>query len=129
MDQFEIDGDKGQVIYATLTLRVYNPNFDRWEVVTLDRRDGLQNFGTARREGSDMVIEQKAQAATPKPILLRVRYYNIGSNSFSWKADRSDDNGKTWQKDFQTLEAKRIGPPRTIQSLITEHKAGTSVSP
>jgi len=129
LDEFQVVNDKGQTFYSSLTLRVYNPYLERWELVTLDKKNGLQNFGTARREGSDMVIEQKMGTVTPKPSLMHIRYYHIQADHFSWSADRSEDDGKTWQKDFQTIEAKRIAPPHTVEPLITGHKTATSVSP
>jgi hypothetical protein len=127
LDEFRVVGDKGQTFYSSLTVRVYNPYLERWELVTLDKRDGLQNFGTARREGPEMVIEQKFGAVTPQPSLWHIRYHNIQADYFSWSADRSEDDGKTWQKDFQTIEAKRIGPPRTMEPLTTGHKTTASV--
>jgi hypothetical protein len=48
---------------------------------------------------------------------MRIRYYNIQPNSFSWAGDQSADNGKTWVKDQLRIEAKRIGPPRTLPQL------------
>lgn len=33
---------------------------------------------------------------------------------FSWRADRSTDDGRTWQTDFLRIEARRIGPPRSM---------------
>ncbi|HYM78035.1 MAG TPA: hypothetical protein VE377_18820 [Candidatus Dormibacteraeota bacterium] len=129
LDEFRVVGDKGQTLYSSLTLRVYNPYLERWELVTLDRRDGLQNFGTARREGPEMLIEQKFGAVTPEPSLWHIRYHDIKADYFSWSADRSKDEGKTWQKDFETIEAKRIGPPRTMEPLTAGHKATASVLP
>ena len=36
---------------------------------------------------------------------------------FSWSADRSTDEGRTWTTSFQTIEARRIGPARTLGPL------------
>jgi hypothetical protein len=47
----------------------------------------------------------------------RIRYYNIQADRFSWTADRSTDGGKTWDAAHQTIEARRIGPARTIPAL------------
>jgi hypothetical protein len=129
LDEFRVVGDNGQTYYSTMTLRAYNPSLDRWELVSLDRRSGLQNIGTAHREGTDMLIEQKFGATTSQPSLWHIRYHDIKADRFSWSADRSDDDGKTWQKDFETIEASRIGPPRTLEPLTNAHKTTASVSP
>jgi hypothetical protein len=48
---------------------------------------------------------------------LRIRYYDIRRDRFSWTADRSPDGGKTWISEFQTIEARRIGKPRSMEPL------------
>jgi hypothetical protein len=83
----------------------------------LDDRNGLQDFGTAQRVGQEMHIEQKFGVAGGDPTIMRIRYYNIQANTFSWAVDQSTDNGKTWVKDQLRIEAKRIGPARTLSAL------------
>jgi hypothetical protein len=51
------------------------------------------------------------------PNTLRIRYYNIEPGQFSWTADQSTDGGKTWVKGFIRIEARRIGPARTLPQL------------
>lgn len=72
---------------------------------------------SARRGGSEMHIEQKFGVMSEKPSLWRIRYYNIKPDSFSWKADISFDNGKTWEKNHLQIEARRIGPTRSLGKL------------
>jgi hypothetical protein len=64
-----------------------------------------------------MRIEQKFGVSGGNPTMMRIRYYNIQPNSFSWAGDQSTDNGKTWVKDNLRIEAKRIGPARTLPPL------------
>jgi len=54
---------------------------------------------------------------SPNPSLWRIRYYDIRPERFSWSADRSTDDGRTWTTSFQTIEARRIGPARTLGPL------------
>ena len=72
-----------------------------------------------------MHIEQTFGVAAGTPSILRIRYYNIQPDRFSWTADRSTDAGKTWVKAFQQIEARRIGPPRSMGPLAPARKAGT----
>ena len=60
---------------------------------------------------------------SPTPSVWRIRYYNIRPDGFSWAADRSTDDGRTWVKDYQTLEARRIGPARSLPPLTVARKA------
>ncbi|HUG40681.1 MAG TPA: hypothetical protein VMM12_09355, partial [Longimicrobiales bacterium] len=59
---------------------------------------------------------------TPEPSRWRIRYYDIGTDGFSWSADRSIDDGATWVTDYLRIQARRIGPPRSMGPLATGRK-------
>ncbi len=59
LDEYRVVGDEGETYYASSTIRGYNAVLDRWELVSAEPGAGLQNFGTARRVGAEMHIEQK----------------------------------------------------------------------
>ena len=117
LDEYRLVDDKGATFYVTATIRNYDTIHDRWELIGMDDRNGLQDFGTAQRVGGEMRIEQKFGVSGGNPTMMRIRYYNIQANSFSWAGDQSTDNGKTWVKDQLRIEAKRIGPARTLPQL------------
>jgi len=122
LDEYRVVGDNAETYYVTSTIRAYNAAADRWELIGMDPGGGLQDFGTAQRVDSEMRIEQKFGVAGGKPVTLRIRYYNIQPDRFSWSADRSTDGGRTWVKDFQRIEARRIGPSRTLGPLAPAKK-------
>ncbi|HEV8263652.1 MAG TPA: hypothetical protein VGQ06_01795 [Gemmatimonadales bacterium] len=117
LDEYRVVGDSGQTWYVTNTLRAYNAMQDRWELVSTDQGNGLQDMGTARRVGAEMHIEQRFGVGGPNPSLWRIRYYDIRADRFSWVGDRSTDGGKTWTTSWLRIEARRIGPPRTLGPL------------
>jgi hypothetical protein len=123
LDEYRVVGDDGETYYVTSSLRNYNGVLDRWELVGADAGTGLQDVGTGRKVGPEMHIEQKFGVMSDSPSLWKIRYYNIRPESFSWAADRSTDGGKTWQKDHQTIQARRIGPPRTLSPLAPARNA------
>jgi hypothetical protein len=123
LDEYRVVGDKGETYYVTNTLRNYNKFQARWELIGSEPGGGLQDFGTARRVGNEMHIEQTFGVAAGKPSMMRIRYYNIRPDAFSWAGDRSSDGGKTWVKDHLTIEARRIGPPRTLPSIAPARNA------
>lgn len=129
VDEYRIVGDNGETYYSTTTVRAFNGVLDQWEIVSVDKGKGLQDFGTGHREGGEMLIEQKFGVMTPNPSLWRIRYHDIGADRFSWSADRSTDGGKTWEKNFQNLEARRIGPPRSVGPLAPARKPTIPRSP
>jgi hypothetical protein len=117
LDEYRIVGDKGETYYVTTTLRNYNKLMDQWELIGTGAGLGLRDFGTGRKVGDEIHIEQKFGVGTDTPSVWKIRYYNIRPDGFSWTADRSDDDGRTWEKKFQQIEARRIGPTRSLAPL------------
>lgn len=117
LDEYRVVDEQKQTVYVTTTIRNYNGVADQWELIGMDQANGLQDFGTGRREGTEMRLEQRFGVAQGAPRTLRIRYYNIQADRFSWAADRSTDGGKSWIRDFQTIEARRIGKPRSMEPL------------
>src|SRR5256712_6022380 len=123
LDEYRVVGDSGQTYYVSSTLRAYNAVLDQWELVSAESGTGLQNVGTAHRIGAEMHIEQKFGVMSPNPSIWRIRYYDIRPDRFSWTGDRSTDGGKTWVTDFLRIEARRIGPPRSLGPLAPAKKS------
>ena len=117
LDEYRVLDDRNATVYVTTTLRNYNRHAKRWELIGADAGDGLLDFGTANRVGSEMHIEQRFGVAGGKSSIWRIRYYDIRPDAFSWIADRSADDGKTWHKGYMKLEARRIGGPRSLPAL------------
>ena len=117
LDEYRVVDEKNDTIYVTTTIRNYNGVSDQWELIGMDRANGLQDFGTARRVGAEMRLEQRFGVAQGTPRTLRIRYYNVQDDRFSWTANRSDDGGRSWIENFQTIEARRIGKPRSLEPL------------
>ena len=122
LDEYRVTGDKGETYYASSTLRAYNAVLDQWELVSAESGTILQNVGTAHKVGAEMRIEQKFGVMSPNPSLWRIRYYDIRPDSFSWTGDRSTDGGKTWTTKWLQIEARRIGPPRSLGPLAPARK-------
>ncbi|MEW5917009.1 MAG: hypothetical protein AB1762_11410 [Gemmatimonadota bacterium] len=122
LDEYRIVGDSGETWYVSATIRSYNAVLDQWELISTDRGRGLHDFGTARRVGPEMHIEQTFGVMSEEPSRWRIRYYNIQPERFSWRADRSTDSGKTWVTDYLRIEARRVGPARELGALAPARK-------
>jgi len=112
VDEYRLINDKGETDFMTTSVREYNAVLDRWELVSMDGHNGLQNFGTGHLENGEMHIEQKFGQGE-HPYLLRIRYHDIKADHFLWNADGSGDGGKTWDNHLQ-IEAMRTGPARSL---------------
>ena len=122
LDEYRVIGNRGETYYVTSTIRSYNAAADRWELIGMDGGNGLQDFGTGQRIGSEVHIEQKFGVVSGKPTILKIRYYDIHPDRFSWVADSSNDGGQTWEKGSQRIAARRIGPSRSMGPLTPINK-------
>lgn len=119
LDEFRVIDEAGETMYVTTTMRAYNSEKDQWELVGMHRGDGLQNSGSGRRIGNEVLITQRTGTDQGVAITQRIRYYNIQKDSFSWVADQSRDGGKTWIRDSTRIEARRVGEPREFGPLTS----------
>jgi hypothetical protein len=122
LDEYRVTGDSGETYYVTTTIRSYNAALDQWELVGMDAGGGLQDTGTGRRSGSEVHIEQTFGVARGQPSRWRIRYHSIEPDRFSWVAARSTDGGATWTPEYQKIEARRIGPARSMDPLTVPRK-------
>jgi hypothetical protein len=75
-----------------------------------------------------MRIEQRFGMISATPTTRRIRYYDIGADRFSWSSDLSSDNGSTWVKDDLKIEARRIGPPRSLGALAVPPRSANGTN-
>ncbi len=88
--------------YGT-TLRVYDPDLDAWQILWIDPLTQVYRRMIGRACGEDIVQEGDDETRAP----VRWRFTEIRPASFHWLAERSPDQGKTWQLQVEFF-ARRI---------------------
>jgi hypothetical protein len=83
---------EGDRMYGT-TLRVYNPQSDRWEITFIDPARQKFDRMIGRARGDDIVQEYRGPAGQ----LLEWCFTEITRDSFHWISRESSDEGKTWR--------------------------------
>jgi len=111
-DEFRLFGPNQETVFLCATFRVFDHVRKEWDMryvgLTIpgpgegERRVANWADLTAWREGSNIRVDQKGGE-----FWLRITYHDIGKDRFRWKADVSDDGGKTWRGDQIRIEAKR----------------------
>lgn len=124
LDEFRIESPSG--VHSIFTVRAYNAALGRWDIVTLNRVAGLGHVGTAKRFGNEIVGDQNIGSEDAHPSVWHIRYHDISTSRFLWDADQSSDGGKSWDRDFMTIEARRVGPARMFGSLVASDVADKS---
>jgi hypothetical protein len=106
VDEYRLFDDAGNTAYLGETYRVYNPQSKEWEFRYVEPYRGTWHEGTGRMENGEMHLLQKTVRPDGSESLLKIRYFNISDNHFSWSSERSSDGGKTWTKGG-SIEATR----------------------
>jgi hypothetical protein len=88
----------------TISYRIYDPVLERWNLQGFRPRTGTWDPGVSWSDGSHRFVVQTFGGQ----VLARIRYFDIGPDSFRWRADGSLDQGKTWILDLWKMEATRV---------------------
>jgi hypothetical protein len=83
---------------AAFTLRTYCEETQRWEMVFLwAGRPATGAIGfVGNRVNNEMHLNLQQLGPNGLVILVRIRFFDINDNSFSWENHTSVDNGVTW---------------------------------
>ena len=103
-DHWRGDSPKSSFASGTYTYRVFNPRRKIWEMQGVGSESGAWQPGLSWSDANNRYVIQHNGRS-----LLRIRYFNITDTSFMWRTDESHDAGVTWQRDFWTMTATRIG--------------------
>jgi hypothetical protein len=106
-DEFSLINAKDGSRSLTLTYRSYNKQRKTWEIAGANVKQGTPWApGTSWSDGRDRFVVQW-YGTGEKALITRIRYYAITPDHFLWRADGSNDGGKTWTRDFWKIEANR----------------------
>ena len=75
------------------TIRIYDPTIQAWRVNWFNPHDGVRAELIGRRRGSQIVQEGKFPDGTP----IRWTFSEITDDSFRWRGERLEADGKTWR--------------------------------
>jgi hypothetical protein len=85
------------------TIRIYDPSIHAWRVSWLNPHDGIRAELIGRRRGKEIVQEGKFPDGTP----IRWTFSDIAENSYYWRGERLEPDGKTWRLQVE-FRARRV---------------------
>ena len=88
---------------GTWTYRAFNPERKLWEMQGVNTNVGAWQSGLMWRAGDDRLLTEWYG-----DMLVRFRYFAIEADKFLWRADATFDRGKSWVRDYWTMEVHRI---------------------
>jgi len=102
-DHFRPDNWTAVYDVGTWTYRVFNPQRKLWEMQGVGSESGQWAPGLCWADAENRYVIQHYGST-----LMRIRYFAITDTAFLWRADMSNDNGKSWFNDRWTMSARRI---------------------
>lgn len=88
---------------GTWTYRAYNPERRLWEMQGINTNVGAWQPGLMWTAGDSRLLTEWYG-----PMLVRFRYFDIQPDRFLWRADATFDGGRTWMRDYWTMEVHRV---------------------
>ena len=105
-DDFKALDDSGEVIFRGITIRSCRTDSPGYIIIwVMPGREGLTDL-RANWEHDRLSGEGKGYDDYGN-FLERFEYYHITDSSYSFRMQRSYDNGKTWLKSFSSIEATK----------------------
>jgi hypothetical protein len=87
------------------TIRIFDPSIQAWRVNWFNPHDGIRAELIGRRRGNQIVQEGTFPDGTP----IRWTFSEISEDSFRWRGERLEGDGKTWRLQVEFC-ASRIAP-------------------
>jgi hypothetical protein len=102
-------------VYSGTTLRAFDIHSGTWTMRYVDQfagQTGRWSELVGTKEGAEMHVEQRGRTPDGRTTILKIRYFGIQPNHFSWSADQSGDDGVTWVREYLRIEAtRRVATP------------------
>jgi len=106
-DDYLMLDDNDSVVFRGTSIRSFNMNTAKYQIVWI--MPGITGITDISAEFVENKLVGKGKGYDDNGAFLeRFEYYNISQESYSFKMDRSYDNGNNWIINFGTFEAKRI---------------------
>jgi len=113
LEQFETDGAIGHI--EGLTLRLYNPQSQQWNLYWANSRDGLMavpQIGEVKNGQGEFYAQDTLDG---KSILVRFIWTNMTTSAPHFEQSFSNDGGKTWEVNWITDQTRVAGTPEAMR--------------
>jgi len=86
-----------------MTLRVYDPARDAWQVTWINPVSGVRTLLVGRKQGDEIVQEGRNEEGS----LIRWIFADVTRSSFRWRGEASSDAGETWRLEAEFFARRR----------------------
>ena len=107
-DELRLTDASGNPLLLQHTVRLYDRTARRWTNAAIDVYKGVHLQTTAERRGADVIVSGRGTDEEGRPYISRGAFTKVTASAFTYRLDRSLDNGKTWTEGVLVIEAKRV---------------------
>jgi hypothetical protein len=109
LDEFIARLDDGSEISYMATLRTWSPATARWEMTFLIAHQPqlITSFSGAFDEQGDLRLDGEGRTLDGRPVLARVRFFDVSPSGFRWENRISLDGGVTWYRYSEIVAERR----------------------
>lgn len=107
IDEYIMKNDQGEITFRGMSIRSFNPRKKSYQIVWLmPGHNGLTDLTAIWKDGK--WIGKGEGYDDSGSFLERFTYSEITDNSYTFRMDRSYNNGKNWIEDFNVMRAVRM---------------------
>ena len=107
-DELRLTDASGNPILFAHHVRYFESTTRRWNVSSVDVYKGVIASASAEWRNGEMTVNGRGTEADGRAYLSRSVFSKITPSSFTYRLDRSYDNGKEWTEGVTRIEAKRV---------------------
>ncbi len=107
-DELRLTDASGNPRLLAHTIRFFDSGARKWSLSAIDVYKGVVSTSVAELRGNEIVASGQGKEADGIAYLSRGTFTKMTPQSFTYRFDRSYDNGKTWTEGVTTIEAKRV---------------------
>ena len=107
-DELRLTDASGNPLLLAHSVRYFDSAARRWSISAVDVYKGIVSTSTADWRGEEMIVNGNGKDAEGKLYISRATFSKITPASFTYRLDRSYDNGKTWTEGVTRIDARRV---------------------
>ena len=94
-ENFEATDSGPMTGFKGTSISVFNPNTKVWHQAWADNQGGYFDF-RGEIDGDKRIFKTKPLVNKDQNLVMRMVFYDISEDAFTWDWERSQDGGETW---------------------------------
>jgi hypothetical protein len=107
-DELRLTDASGNPLLLQHTVRFYDRTARRWTNSSIDVYKGVSTQTSAERRGTELVVSGRGTDEEGRAYISRGTFSKVTASGFTYRLDRSSDNGKSWTEGVLVIEGKRV---------------------